>query len=163
MFKKYSKISLVIVSVLFVASSVLFFVQNPSPKNLNQEFNSESQALSFENKEEKVLENTKEEVGTEVNQAKEISVTLIVGDKNLQIKTKENTSFYDALVELQKKNLITFSGIFYPALGFFVTDIDELHSNNDQNLMYTVNGIEASVGVSAYQLQEGDVLQWELK
>jgi len=74
-----------------------------------------------------------------------------------------NTFLYDALVREKDKGNIDFSGKNYPGLGFFVTDIGTLHSGNGKNLIYYINGKEATVGVSSYALKDGDVIEWKLE
>ena len=72
-------------------------------------------------------------------------------------------SLYEILLDAQNDKKLKFSGKNYPALGFFVTDIESLHSGDDKNLIYYINGQEANVGVSAYFPQNGDVVEWKLK
>ena len=79
------------------------------------------------------------------------------------VKFAPNVLLYDALVQEEKEGRIDFSGKMYPNLGFFVTDIGTLHSGNGKNLIYYINGKEATVGVSSYTLKDGDVIEWKLE
>ena len=65
--------------------------------------------------------------------------------------------------KLASEGKITFEGKEYPALGFFVTEINGLKSGGGKNLMYYINGTEASLGVSSYIIKEGDSIEWKLK
>ena len=58
---------------------------------------------------------------------------------------------------------LSFAGKNYPILGFFVTDIGDLHATGGENLFYYINGEEALVGVSTLSLKDGDVIEWKLK
>ncbi|MCC7004436.1 DUF4430 domain-containing protein, partial [Candidatus Nomurabacteria bacterium] len=67
-----------------------------------------------------------------------------------------------ALVKAQQAGL-TLELKEYPGMGYFVAKIGSLVPTADKYLMYSVNGVEASEGVSAYILKENDVVKWELK
>lgn len=89
------------------------------------------------------------------------SVTISAGDTT--IKLQSGIIFYDALTQAKNAGTIMFSGENYPGLGFFVTDIGTLHMGNGKNLLYYVNGKQASVGVSFYMLKDGDIIEWKLE
>lgn len=92
-----------------------------------------------------------------------ILIDIIAEDITSRIALSSGQSLYDALVLAKENKQIVFSGKNYPALGFFVTNIGSLHSGNGKNLIYYINGQEASVGVSSYFPQNGDVVEWKLK
>ena len=92
-----------------------------------------------------------------------ISVTIITDDTILRLISHRGQSLYDMLTLAKENNQIKFSGKMYPGLGFFVTDIGTLHSGDGKNLLYYINGKEATVGVSAYALQDGDIVEWKLE
>ena len=91
------------------------------------------------------------------------SATVLAGEMNINLSFLPNTIFYDALIQARDANKITFSGKNYPGLGFFVTDIGTLHAGSRKYLIYYINGKEATVGVSAYTLKKGDVIEWKLE
>ncbi|MBI2627425.1 DUF4430 domain-containing protein [Candidatus Nomurabacteria bacterium] len=91
------------------------------------------------------------------------SAIILAGDTTTHLSFSPNTIFYDALAQAKTAGAISFSGKNYPGLGFFVTDIGTLHSGNGKNLLYYVNGKEATVGVSSYLLKNGDIIEWKLK
>jgi len=91
------------------------------------------------------------------------SVTVLSGETTTHLFFSQNTSFYDALVKARSEGKIEFSGKNYPGLGFFVTDIQTLHSGSGRHLFYYINGKEATVGVSSYTLKDGDIIEWKLK
>ena len=106
----------------------------------------------------------KSEIPTESIPVKNIiSITIIAGDKTLQIASYTGTSLYDALVSAKDSGQIEFSGKNYSGLGFFMTSIGNLYRGNGENLFYYINNKEASVGVSSYLLQDGDIIEWKLK
>jgi len=72
-------------------------------------------------------------------------------------------SLLSILADAQKRGEIVFSGKEYSGLGFFVTEIGSLKQQDGKYLMYSINGKEASVGVSLYIPKNGDVIVWELK
>jgi hypothetical protein len=89
-------------------------------------------------------------------------ITVVAGELKVGIPYIENETFYSALVSAQKSGLLTFVGREYSELGFFVSDIGTLHSGEGKNLLYYINGKEASVGVSTYVPKNGDVVEWRL-
>ena len=91
------------------------------------------------------------------------NITVIAGQDKINLSVAPDTTFYNALIEAQGADKITFSGKKYPALGFFVTDIGTLHAGDGKDLLYYVNGKEATVGVSGYVLKNGDILEWKLE
>ncbi|MFA5791455.1 MAG: DUF4430 domain-containing protein [Candidatus Paceibacterota bacterium] len=90
-------------------------------------------------------------------------VTVLAGDVTVHLAVTPDTVFYDALVQAENTGKITFSGKNYPGLGFFVTDFGGLHAGNGKNLLYYINGKEATVGVSSYILKGDDIIEWKLK
>lgn len=91
------------------------------------------------------------------------SVTILAGKITTHLLLPSKTLLYDALTQAKNTNNISFSGRNYPGLGFFVTDIGTLHAGNGKNLLYYINGKEATVGVSSYTLKDGDVIEWKLE
>lgn len=90
-------------------------------------------------------------------------ITIIIGTEKTNLSVPPDISFYEALVQAKKMEVIKFSGKNYPGLGFFVTEIGTLRAGDGKYLLYYINGKEASVGVSAYQLKDGDVIEWKLE
>ncbi|MDO8686856.1 MAG: DUF4430 domain-containing protein [Candidatus Berkelbacteria bacterium] len=91
------------------------------------------------------------------------SATILTGNTTILLSFFQNTTFYNALIQAKNEGKITFSGKNYPGLGFFVTDIGTLHSGSGKNLLYYINGKEATVGVSLYTLKDGDIIEWKLE
>jgi hypothetical protein len=155
MLKKYFKIISVSILLLFVIISSIFYF---SSINKQEIINKNTENIVNTKKVESI-----ENIENPEKTNDEISVSLIVGEKTIVLNTKAGNSFYEALVEAREKNLIDFAGQNYPALGFFLTDIGSLHSDNDKDLMYYINGKEAYLGVSSYKLKDGDILKWQLE
>ena len=91
------------------------------------------------------------------------SVNLIAGDKNINLQITQGQTLYEILQNEENKKLILFDGKEYTGIGFFVTSIGNLHQENGKYLMYYVNGIEASLGISQYVPKSGDLIEWKLK
>ncbi len=96
---------------------------------------------------------------------KEKEVILIVLDKKYTAQVGEGDSVYKIMENLQdnKENIFSFNYKEYPALGIFIDEINGVKGGNGKYWIYFVNGKEASVGVSKYILDEGDIINWELK
>lgn len=89
-------------------------------------------------------------------------VTLIVGESTTTLTFTQGQTLYDALVKAQQAGL-TLELKEYPGMGYFVAKIGSLVPTADKYLMYTVNGEEASEGISTYRLKENDIVKWEVK
>jgi len=96
-------------------------------------------------------------------QIENISITLTVDNTILSLDFNEGTSLYEVLIEAKAKGKINFQGRKYSGLGFFVSDIGSLHQGAGKNLMYYINGEEATVGVSSYMPKDSDIISWELE
>ncbi len=91
------------------------------------------------------------------------SVTILAGKIKADLSVPADTFLYNALLQAKNAGTMEFSGKNYPGLGFFVTDIGTLHSGNGKNLLYYINGKEATVGVSSHKLKDGDIVEWKLE
>lgn len=91
------------------------------------------------------------------------SITLTAGTATISLPLSSGTSLVDVLRSASAQGLISFAGKQYPGLGFFVTDIGSLHQGEGKYLVYSINGTEASVGVSSSIPKNGDAVVWELK
>src|SRR5665811_104022 len=96
-------------------------------------------------------------------QIENISITITVDNTILSLDFNEGTSLYEVLIEAKAKGKINFQGRKYSGLGFFVSDIGSLHQGAGKNLMYYINGEEATVGVSSYMPKDSDIISWELE
>ncbi len=92
-----------------------------------------------------------------------ISIVVVAEEKNINLSLAAGGTLYDYLLEAKNNGVLKLSGKQYPGLGFFVTDIGELHESRSQHLFYYINNIEASVGVSSYVPKDGDTILWKLK
>ena len=109
---------------------------------------------SIEKKSE-VVNEVKEKIQTE-------TITLIAGEINKKLEFNSGQTLYEILQTEQNTKLISFNGKMYTGIGFFVTDIGTLHQEDGKYLMYYINGIEASSGISVYTPKDGDVILWKL-
>lgn len=116
-------------------------------------------SLVGKNKSTNPAENTQSSLRTD----KIISASMQVGADVVQLKTKEGTTLYEALVQAQSEGKVMFVGQNNPSLGFFITDIGLLHTGNGKYLLYYINGEQAAAGISAYILKDGDVIDWKLE
>ena len=89
--------------------------------------------------------------------------TLIAGDMTVNLQITQGQTLYEVLQNEENQKLISFAGRQHTGLGFFVTDIGNLHSGGGKDLLYYVNGIEASSGISVYVPKKNDVIEWKLE
>ncbi len=91
------------------------------------------------------------------------SIELIVGEDSKKISFTTGDTLEKILFDTQEKGQIQISVKEYRGLGIFITEIDSLKQGEGKNLFYYINGKEASVGVSSYKPQDGDIIEWRLK
>ncbi len=72
----------------------------------------------------------------------------------------ENSTVYDFMDQLREEGKITFTEKTYAGMGKFISSINGIKGNGEQNWIYSVNGKEAQVGVSNYKINPGDVVSW---
>ena len=157
--KKISSIQIFAAIIIALFGFFAFFArQNTGIENIRSNSVAEIQAEipppAQKNIEQKIL--PKEAKQTE-------TITLVAGSSTASLFFAPGQTLYEALRMEENSKAISFDGKEYPGLGFLVTDIGALHQGSGKYLIYSINGIEASVGVSSYILKDGDVVSWELK
>lgn len=81
-----------------------------------------------------------------------------VGHEYAATKTE---TVYELMHSLQIENKINFTEKTYIGMGKFIDSIDGVYGNGSRNWIYYVNGQKASIGVSNYKLNPGDILSWK--
>jgi hypothetical protein len=155
---------ILIFTIVFIYYLRINLVRNRTGNNLENKI--EEIAIvdlskdKFEPKENKNLQLEEKEHTEE-----EKIVTLIVSDKIYEIRIDENESLYEMMINLENKNANNFSFNYknYPSLGIFINEINGQKAGSGKYWIYSVNGKEATTGVSNYILKEGDIINWELK
>ncbi len=132
-------------------------------------------SISEESTREDEFQNTQQPVKTsslDNNLSKDIAVNtskgnssifLIINGVEMRIPLIEGETLYDLLKLAKKNGDINFNGKDYQGLGFFVTDIGDLHQKDGKYLMYYVNQKETSTGISNYVPKNNDLIEWKLK
>jgi hypothetical protein len=89
--------------------------------------------------------------------------TLIAGDLNIGIEFDEGATLYDILSSPRNTEKVNLKAKEYKGIGFFIERVGNIEQGNGKYVMYSINGKEASVGVSAYKPKINDVILFELK
>ena len=89
-------------------------------------------------------------------------ITIKIADADIQLPIQKNASLYTILLAGKTAGQIHFTGKSYSGIGFFISSIGNLKEGDGKYLIYYVNGIEASVGISSYVPKAGDVIEWKL-
>lgn len=105
---------------------------------------------------------TDSQIPATTQQQQVLHATLIAGDTTTTLSFTEGQTLYDALVKAQQAGLML-ELKEYPGMGYFVAKIGSLVPTAEKYLMYSINGEEASEGISSYILKENDVVKWEVK
>jgi hypothetical protein len=151
-----------IIILIFIIGLSLF---NSNHKKVSHRVNTEIQnqnkffqdnKTEIKTSEEQVKENDKKE---EINS---IKVFLTVLGKEYKTDIKENSSAFEAMEKIQKenKNSFNFKYTNNASLGNFITEINGAKGTPGKYWIYYVNNKKASVGVSNYVLNDGDIITW---
>ena len=108
-------------------------------------------------------ENTKEikSVPLEKVSEKAIQTILEINGTRYESEIKKEISVYDFMTQLKDTGKITFTEKTYSGMGKFIEEINGVKSDRDNYWIYYVNGVEASIGVSNYKINPGDVVSWK--
>lgn len=162
-YMQQQKFLVFVISFIFFVIGVTLFLQIPNNKSIYKFIQNQSTTP----KDKTVLPLDNEQKRVNILPASETleknSIQLIVDGTTTRLSFLPGDSFFDVLLEAQKNERITFSGKTFSGLGFFVTNIGKLESGGGKTPKYYINGKEASVGVSFYVPQNGDVIEWKLE
>ncbi len=92
-----------------------------------------------------------------------IHIRFTAGSVETTLSAKQGDTLYAAMLRARTAGEIRFSGVDHPALGFFVTEVGSLKQGGGKYLFYSVNGVEATTGISSHVLADGDSIVWTLK
>jgi len=139
---KNQKIISVVVLILLILAGIFFFFAHKTSK--------ETQVN---------LPITKVEDTTKTQPV--VNTTLEINGVSYAGEITEKTSVYDFMNSMRQEGKINFVEKNYIGMGEFITEINGIKNNNEKSWIYYVNGKEASVGVSNYKTNPGDVVSWK--
>ena len=92
-----------------------------------------------------------------------IEATLTVEGKTYLVSLPEGSSAYDLMAKTQEISDFQFRGEEFPGLGFFIQEINSLEQSPrlGKYWIYYINGKKAEVGISAYTVNNHDIISWE--
>ena len=124
------------------------------------------ESLQIQTVPKKIITNSKE-VGTKLNlvsssteKTNQNLIKFSVDGKIVNLNFTLGDTLEKVIKEAVTKNLIDVKGTNFSGLGFFVDSINGIKSGNGYSWIYYINGKKATVGVSTYKLQEGDLIEW---
>ena len=144
--KKNIKILIIVLSLIIFIISVFYFTRNPSPPPLVRgDVDAQIEALPLS--------------------GESIKVSLIVKEKKYEAEVKYGSTVFDVMNKIKEENNLShsfdFKYIEHTGLGIFINEINNKISGRDGYWIYSVNGVEASVGVSNYKIKDGDIISWK--
>jgi hypothetical protein len=111
---------------------------------------------------EKTYETAKDTTKTEISpQIVTTQTVLEINGTRFEEELTNQTNVYDFMSKLQNEGKINFTEKTYIGMGKFIDSINGIRGNGEQNWIYYVNDKEASVGVSNYKINPGDVVSWK--
>lgn len=105
-----------------------------------------------------------EQIVSKALSEKNVKVSLTVQEKKYETNIKEGGTVFEAMKKIQDEsnsaNPFSFKYKDNPGLGSFITEINNVVGSPGKYWIYYVNDKKASIGVSAYILKEGDIINW---
>jgi len=145
--KKEKNIIIVLLLLIFIIAGFFYFFE----RGLNRQDLFNKQVLPIENSVVDIQQKNK--------------VSIVVLEKKYSISFQEGDTVYQVMKNLseQKENNFSFGFKEYPVLGIFVDEINGFKGEEGKYWIYYVNDKEASIGVSNYIIENGDIISWKLK
>jgi hypothetical protein len=105
---------------------------------------------------------TKTDVLPSQEQQALIEATLTVEEKTYSVSLPKGSSVYDLMVRAQETSDFQFRGQEFPGLGFFIQAINGLEQSPRlaKYWIYYINGKNAEIGISAYTVNNHDIISW---
>jgi hypothetical protein len=93
---------------------------------------------------------------------KSIRVELTVPEKEYVVQVLEQSSVFEVMEQAKEQGL-QFAGKEFGEIGFFVQEINGLRENPRQGKywIYYINNKKATVGISAYNVHNNDVISFK--
>lgn len=165
--KKEKNIITILLLIISITIGAFYFTSSFKLKE------GSSQVLKFESKED-VFDLSGQDLleeqvlpasNSNFTEQRENEVSIFVLSQKYNSFIKEGDTLYQVMENLTKNQANNFSFGFkeYPALGIFVNEINGFKDGDGKYWIYSVNGKEATIGISKYVLQDGDIINWELK
>ncbi|MFA6251329.1 MAG: DUF4430 domain-containing protein [Candidatus Paceibacterota bacterium] len=167
--RKEKNIIIILVALIFILGALYFTsglkLKNELVSQLPKQELKENTLVEESIIKPQVTKSSDAENKTQTQIETQNKISLIVLGTTYQSSFQEGDTVYKVMDNLsnQKENNFSFSFRKYPALGIFINEINGLKEGNGKYWLYYVNGKEASVGVSKYELESGDIINWELK
>lgn len=92
-----------------------------------------------------------------------VTVTLSVPGRAYSVAVPAGSTVLTVLEEARKNLGLSYSTEDFGSLGKKITELNGLREGNGQYWFYKVNGSYASKGVSSQTVNQGDLIEWELK
>ena len=98
------------------------------------------------------------EVNTDTNN---IQVSLNVLDKKYDTLATETSTVFEVMKKMEGEGVFDFKYTENQGLGAFVNEINGIKGKRGEYWLYYVNDKKATVGISNYVLQSGDIISWK--
>ena len=89
------------------------------------------------------------------------TATLEINGVEYKTEITEKTSVYDFMDKLRIEGKIAFKDKTFIGIGKFIEEIAGIRGDGDRYWIYYVNGKKATIGVSNYEINSGDVVSWK--
>ena len=89
----------------------------------------------------------------------DINTILEINETKYETEIAKNETVYDLMNKLKTEGKINFKEKTYSGMGKFIEEINGI-KNGEKYWIYYVNGEKATIGVSNYKINEGDIVSW---
>lgn len=137
MLKTKTQKLILIIFLLIICLVLIYIYKTPQPTQNKQDLLSAQQVLPVKN-----------------------TITLEINGIKYESKISEEISVYDFMDKLRTEEKIDFKEKNYSGMGKFIEEINGI-KNGEKYWIYYVNGEKATIGVSNYKINEGDIISWK--
>ncbi len=114
----------------------------------------ESSSVVFDNKEYLIANPSNTEF--------KITKTVVeIENQRYESEITGETNVYDLMDQLRKEGKISFTEKNYTGMGKFIDSINGKNRDKKHNWIFYVNNEKSGMGVSNYQIKNGDVVSWK--
>lgn len=96
-----------------------------------------------------------------VREIKSSQATLEIGGASYEGEIQSGEKVYDFMDRLRDEGKINFKERTYIGMGKFIEEINGIRGDGERYWIYYVNGKKATIGVSNYKINPGDVVSWK--
>lgn len=90
-----------------------------------------------------------------------VKTILEIEGQKYESEVEKEESVYDFMNKFREEGIINFTEKNYTGMGKFINSINGIKGDRNHSWIFYVNNEKSGVGVSNYQIKNGDVVSWK--